>query len=203
MTRKMIDGSPAVARVSDINLGLYRTFVQPWVKTWANEGVAEWMRQFPSTSLAVRDVLLPIRSCSLLAVGLPRACERPSSRLTGQSLLASAAADWRSGSRHLWMPIAMCAIIPLRHCFMRFTARLLCKRSLGLRRRMQSPRRRPGTDAAHLALVSQRIDELKERYREGGPREAVLRALLYIRMPEGLVDERGFNLLRRMREEAG
>ncbi len=31
----------------------------------------------------------------------------------------------------------------------------------------------------------------------------MLRALLYIRMPEGVVDERGFNLLRRMREEAG
>jgi hypothetical protein len=28
------------------------------------------------------------------------------------------------------------------------------------------------------------------------------RALLHIRMPQGLVDERGFNFLRRMREEA-
>ena len=31
----------------------------------------------------------------------------------------------------------------------------------------------------------------------------MIRALLYIRMPEGVVDERGFNLLRRMREETG
>jgi hypothetical protein len=31
----------------------------------------------------------------------------------------------------------------------------------------------------------------------------VIRALLYIRMPEGVADERGFNLLRRMREETG
>ncbi len=52
-------------------------------------------------------------------------------------------------------------------------------------------------------MVAQRIDELKDDIAEGGPREAVLRALLYIRMPEGLVDERGFNFLRRMREEAG
>jgi hypothetical protein len=51
-------------------------------------------------------------------------------------------------------------------------------------------------------LVAQRIDELKDDIAKGGPREAVLRALLYIRMPEGLVDERGFNFLRRMREEA-
>ena len=37
----------------------------------------------------------------------------------------------------------------------------------------------------------------------GGPREAAIRAILYIRMPDGVVDERGFNLLRRMREEFG
>ena len=35
----------AVARISEINLGLYRTFVQPWVKAWANAGFADWMRQ--------------------------------------------------------------------------------------------------------------------------------------------------------------
>src|SRR5262249_12898656 len=29
-----------VARVSEINLGLYRTFIQPWVRLWTNEGVA-------------------------------------------------------------------------------------------------------------------------------------------------------------------
>src|SRR5262249_7849851 len=34
-------------------------------------------------------------------------------------------------------------------------------------------------------------------------REALLRALLYIRMPDGLVDERGFNFLRHTRQDAG
>ena len=54
-----------------------------------------------------------------------------------------------------------------------------------------------------LALVARRIDELKHAIPQGGPREATIRALLYVRMPEGVVDERGFNLLRRMRQEAG
>src|SRR6476619_7535175 len=35
----------AVARISEINLGLYRAFVQPWVKAWTNAGFAEWMRK--------------------------------------------------------------------------------------------------------------------------------------------------------------
>jgi hypothetical protein len=60
-----------------------------------------------------------------------------------------------------------------------------------------------GHDPAHHALVEQKIGELKQRIADGGPREAIIRALLYVRMPDGNVDERGFNLLRRMREETG
>jgi hypothetical protein len=74
---------------------------------------------------------------------------------------------------------------------------------LGLKALDARLRKRPGTDAAHLALVAQRINELKSDIAKGGPTEALLRALLYIRMPEGLVDERGFNFLRRMREGTG
>jgi hypothetical protein len=75
--------------------------------------------------------------------------------------------------------------------------------AVGLKATDASVRRRPGKDAAHIAAVSRRIAELRSEIEEGGPREAVIRALLYIRMPEGAVDERSFNLLRRMREEAG
>ena len=52
-------------------------------------------------------------------------------------------------------------------------------------------------------MVAQRIKELKAAIPEGGPREAAIRALLYVHQPDGVFDERGFNLMRRMREEAG
>lgn len=74
---------------------------------------------------------------------------------------------------------------------------------VGLRASDANPRHRPGDDAMHYAFVANKIAELKTRIPEGGPREAIIRALLYIRMPDGVVDERGFNLLRRMREETG
>jgi hypothetical protein len=74
---------------------------------------------------------------------------------------------------------------------------------VGLKASDERVRHGVGKDAAHHTLVAQRIAEIKSRIAEGGPREAVIRALLYVRMPEGVVDERGFNLLRRMREEAG
>ena len=74
---------------------------------------------------------------------------------------------------------------------------------LGLKSSDRSPRAKPGKDAQHKAFVAQRIEELRSGIAEGGPREAAIRALLYIRMPEGVVDERAFNLLRRIRDEAG
>ena len=46
-----------VARVSEINLGLYRMFVQPWVRLWMNEDLAATMRRTASAATAVRDVL--------------------------------------------------------------------------------------------------------------------------------------------------
>lgn len=38
---------------------------------------------------------------------------------------------------------------------------------------------------------------------KGGPREAAIRALIYVRLPENAVDERGFEMLRRIRAEQG
>jgi hypothetical protein len=73
---------------------------------------------------------------------------------------------------------------------------------VGLRGSDESGRRHTES-AAHSELVAQRIKKLKDSISRGGPREAAIRALLYVRMPEGAVDERGFNFLRRMRDEAG
>jgi hypothetical protein len=74
---------------------------------------------------------------------------------------------------------------------------------VGLKASDRPVRERPGEDALRRGLVAQRIAELKRAIPQGGPREALLRALLYIRMPDGVADERGFNFLRRTREEAG
>jgi hypothetical protein len=73
----------------------------------------------------------------------------------------------------------------------------------GLKASETSPRRRPGVDSVYRAFVARRIEELTWAIGEGGAREAAIRAALYIRLPEGVVDERGFRLFQRLREEAG
>jgi pimeloyl-ACP methyl ester carboxylesterase len=41
----------AVARLSEVNEGLYRTFVSPWLKTFGNRGTADWLRMMSPARL--------------------------------------------------------------------------------------------------------------------------------------------------------
>ena len=61
-------------------------------------------------------------------------------------------------------------------------------------------RQRAGKDPLHYQLVEQRIAELKSRVSDGGLREATVRALLYVGMTRGAVDERAFETIRRIRQ---
>jgi pimeloyl-ACP methyl ester carboxylesterase len=192
----------AAARVSEINLGIYRTLFQPWVRLWANEGVAEWMRrahplrlQYEMFSQANPFMRPLLSSCDYVK-------ENRQPVATGNTLWQ--AQEWFSE----WIEKSLDAYRDVRDhmseaFFHEFYGSPLVQAAVGLKASDTSVRRRPGKDAAHLAAVAGRISELRSNIAKGGPREAVIRALLYIRMPDGAVDERSFNLLRRMREEAG
>ena len=189
----------AVARLSQINLGLYRTFAQPWVRSWVNDGFANWMRR--SHPLRLQFEMLahnPFLRPLMASVDEVRKRRQP---------VAKNNALWQVQEQFSdWVETSLDAYRDSRDQMLEFWFDTIYGSSFvqalaGLKASEQSPRRRPGADAAHLALVAQRTNELKAGIPKGGPREAVLRALLYIRMPEELVDERGFNLVRRMREE--
>jgi pimeloyl-ACP methyl ester carboxylesterase len=192
----------AAARVSEINLGLYRTFVQPWVQTWANEGVAKWMRQMHPLRLQYEmfSHANPFMRPLLSAVEDVRKNRQPIAKDNAFWQAQERAADWIETSLDAYRDMRDHTSEALFHAIY---GSPLVQAAVGLKASDADPRRRPGTDAAHLALVAQQINELKDDIAKGGPREAVLRALLYIRMPEGLIDERGFNFLRRIREETG
>jgi pimeloyl-ACP methyl ester carboxylesterase len=192
----------AAARVSEINLGLYRTFFQPWVRNWASEGLAEWMRQFHPLRLQYEmfSHANPFMRPLLSSLDSVRENRR---------LVSNENAFWQAQQRFAdWIVSSLDGYRDVRDhmsegLFHAIYGSPVVQALVGLKASDGIPRRRPGKDAAHVALVAQRIEELRGGIREGGPREAVIRALLYVRMPEGVADERGFNLLRRMREEAG
>jgi hypothetical protein len=54
-------------------------------------------------------------------------------------------------------------------------------------------------DLVREADVARLRSELEKQFEVGGPKEAALRALIYIRLPEGSVDERAFSALKLIR----
>jgi hypothetical protein len=53
----------------------------------------------------------------------------------------------------------------------------------------------------HEAAARQAAVRLEQRIEQGGVIEAVVRALIYVRLPEGKVDERGFAALKEISDE--
>jgi Protein of unknown function (DUF3141) len=190
----------AVAQVSEINLGLYRTFIQPWIRMWANEGVAEWMRRFHPLRMQyeIFSQANPFMRPLLSNLEWARENRQPVSKDNTFWQAQEWFGHWIETSLDAYRDVRDNTSEALFHAI--YGSPLL-QALVGLKASDENPRHRPGQDAAHMALVAQRIKELKDHIPDGGPREAVIRALLYIRMPDGVADERGFNLLRRMREE--
>jgi hypothetical protein len=189
----------AAARLSEINLALYRTLAQPWVRTWANEDLARWMRQLHPLRLQyemfshANPFMWPLLACVENARRNRQPYPKDNPFWQAQERLS----DWIETSLDAYRDVRDRTQEAWFHAVY---GSPIVQAIAGLNGRERRGRVR---NPAELALVSHRVEQLKDRVADGGPREAVLRALLYIRMPDGLVDERGFNLLRRMREEAG
>jgi hypothetical protein len=59
--------------------------------------------------------------------------------------------------------------------------------------------RKAGKDPLHRELLQARIAELKSRIPQGGLRECVARAVIYVGMARGAADERGLAAVRQIR----
>jgi hypothetical protein len=189
-------------RVSEINLGLYRTLLQPFVKAFANEQTAEWLHQLNPSELPFelfsdRNPLM--RQIAQLAEQVhqqrqPAAPDNPLLQVQARVSEGIIAAldgwrDWRDRS--------------LEQIFLALYSAPLLQALVGMRASEDSPRRHPGVEPERLAFIQQRIAELKARIAEGGLREAAIRSLVYIGLAGPGVDERAFNTLRQIRAEHG
>ncbi len=192
----------SAARVSEINLGLYRTFARPWVQSWANDAFAEWMRKLHPLRLQyevfsqANPFLRPLRSSIDEARSNRKAVSNDNIFWQAQEQLADHIVTSLNAYRDIRDRMSEAV-------FHAIYGSPFVQAIVGLKASDVSPRRKPGEDASHRALIAERLNELQARIGQGGPREAAVRALLYVRLPEGVVDERGFHLLQRMREEAG
>jgi pimeloyl-ACP methyl ester carboxylesterase len=191
-----------VERVSEINLGLYRTFMQPWIRLFANEGAAMWMRKLHPLRLQYElfSSANPFMGYLASMANVVRQNRQPVSKDNVFAQVEASASKWIESSLDTYRDVRDQLTETM---FMNVYGSPVLQAIVGLKASEGSHRHRPGLDATYKAFVAQRAEELKRNIAEGGPREAAIRAALYIRLPEGVADERGFHLLQRLREEAG
>jgi hypothetical protein len=188
----------AAARVSEINLALYRTFAQPAVRAMTSAPAAEWMRRLHP--LRLQYELFSDGNPMTAAVSTaadhvrehrsPAAADNPFVALqdTVSRQIVAALDGWRDLSETF-----------AERMFLSVYGSPLLQAAVGIDPADTRPPRKAGKTPQHRELLQSRIDELKSRIRSGSAREGAIRALLYVGMPRAAVDERGFEAIRRLR----
>ena len=189
-----------VQRVSEINLGLYRSLLQPLVRAVADNPMTEWMKTVmpvlpDSDPFAASNPLMQQVAQMAEQVRQHRSPVAPDNPMLAWQEKVSegivAALDSYRDLRDKSM----------EQIFLSIYGSPQLQAMVGLPATDESPRRRPGADPKRLAFIKQRIGELKSRLAEGGLREAAVRSLVYIGLAGEGVDERAFNELRKIRAE--
>jgi hypothetical protein len=190
----------AVRRVSEINLGLYRTLFQPFVQASIHEQGAEWLHKLNPAELPFQifSQQNPLMQKVAQLAAQVREQRQPVSAdnplLQWQQAMSQAIIAALDGYRDL-------RDSSIEKIFLSVYGSPVLQALLGLRANDEAPRKSPGIDPARAKLIRQRIDEIKSRLAEGGAREAAIRAMVYIGMAGPGVDERAFNELRQIRAE--
>ena len=190
------------ARVSEINLSLYRTFMQPAVRAFANPALAAWMRQMHPLRLSyeffsdANPAMAQVKAMAerVHAQRMPAAKDNPFVAMQEQvsHQIVTTLDMWRQ-----WCETAA------EKTFLGVYGMQALQAAVGIDPAGRQPLCKAARNPLHRELVDKRIAELKARIAEGGTREAVIRALLYIGMPRNAIDERGFEIARRIRATHG
>lgn len=187
-----------VARISEINLGLYRLYVQPWVQALITPESARLMRRMHPIRLGYK--LLSDRNP--LSVPLPVMAEavRKNRQEISQDNLFKAFEIMSSDQ----IVASLNAFRDLRdssseRLFMDIYGQPLLQAAVGLYGDAHVHRRRPGAEPEHRRFLARRQDELRERIAQGGAHEATMRSLIYVLGGAPATDERNFKRLRASR----
>jgi hypothetical protein len=188
----------AVARVSEINEALYRTFVSPWVKRFATETSAEAFRRLHPNRM--QYFLWSDRNPWMRPVA------RLAEQVREQRRPASADNPWLQAERRMGEQIER-LLDGYRDARDRTTERLFnaiygsawVQAMLGLSG--AGAIATPARDETYEALVQQKVATLRARLAEGGLREAAVRMLIYAGSDTLSVDSRGFRMMQRVRDE--
>lgn len=182
------------ARVSEVNLGLYRTLAQPLVRAAVTDEMAElgrtlhpsrmrfamfsdrnpWMAPVERLAQSIRENRTPVSATNPL--------------LAMESVISTAMTTWLEGYR-----IARDAMTEA--VFMNVYGSPILQALTGLGPDVASAQRHIERDLAREAVAATTRAELEEQFEKGGLLEAAVRGLIYVRLTSKSVDERGFSMI--------
>jgi hypothetical protein len=188
----------AAARVSEINLALYRTFLEPWVRAMVTPAGAEAMRRLHPLRLQYELFADGNPFAALVAKGAEWARGDRTPVSGGNPFLASE----QDASRQIVTALDAWRDVRDRSAELMFLSVYgspLLQAAVGIDPAGTPSLRRPGKDPFHRELLRERIAELKSRISVGGLREAAARAAIYVGLACRGPDERVFAAVRRLR----
>jgi hypothetical protein len=190
------------ARVSEINHSLYRAFMQPMVKAIFTPQVAEAMKRFDTGRLQYEA----FTDANPLMAPLAKAAEQVrENRKPVASDNPFLAAQEKVSEQIVGTLNALQQSIEKASeaMFLAIYGSPVLQAAVGVDPESARPRR-PGKSLMHRELLQKRIAELKSKIDQGGLQEGTVRALIYVGLARGYVDERGVAALRQIRlTEAG
>jgi hypothetical protein len=192
----------AVARVSEINQSLYKTFVSPLVRGAVSEQSAEWMRQMHPARLqySLFSDRNPFMDWTAPAADSVRSARQPVGDNNPYRVLERQVSDGIMAWLDLYRDLRDQA---QEQFFFTVYGSEAMQALVGLRPGSEEKERKAAPHhPAQEALIREKIRDLKQRIGSGGAHEAAVRALIYVGLPEGRIDERGFGALKHMHEQA-
>jgi pimeloyl-ACP methyl ester carboxylesterase len=190
------------ARVSEINLSLYRTFAQPMVRAMVNSPMAEWMQQLHPLRLQyeffsnANPLMAPVSALAEQVRKDRKPVEANNPFVAMQENVSRQIVAGLDAWRDMTEALA-------ERTFLAIYGLPSLQTAVGLDPAATRPLRKAAKSPLHQELLQKRIAELKSRIPTGGLREAVIRGLLYAGMTRAAIDERGFELTRRIRQAHG
>ena len=189
----------AVDRLSQANLALYRTFMQPVVRSLVNPSLADAMRKLHPLRLQF-ELLSDANPVTAPLAGLADAVRenrRPAAGNNPFLAMQERVSDQIVAALDAWRVFSeTCA----EHAFMAAYGSKALQAAAGVDSRSTLPLRKAPKSLLHFKLIEQHNAELRSRIASGGLREALIRALIFAGMDRAAVDERGFEVVRRIRE---
>ena len=185
------------ARLSEINLSLYRSFVQPMVKAMVTPQVADVLRQWHPLRLSyeafteANPAMKPLAKVAdqVREHRKPVAADNPF--LAMQEAVSKQIINSLDAYRDARDSMS-------EKLFLAIYGNPALQAALGIKPDSVKERRAPKS-VLHKELQAQRIAELRSLVDKGGLQECTIRALIYVGSPRGHVDERGVQALRQIR----